>query len=851
MTTGSGEPCVVGVDFGTLSGRAVVVRVSDGEELGAATHDYPHGVLDQALPERAPPRPGLGAPGPRGLPRRAPERGAPGARRSPASTPPTSSASGPTSPPARWSPRSPTARRCASCPTWVDEPHAYVKLWKHHAAQAQADRINELAGKRGEAWLPRYGGLISSEWEFAKGLQVLEEAPEVYAAMDHFVEAADWIVWQLCGRYVRNACTAGYKGISRTAPTRRRDFLAALNPGFADFVADKLDHRIGAARSASPAGSPRRRRGWTGLPEGIAVAVGNVDAHVTAPAARAIRPGQMVAIMGTSTCHVMNGEVLREVPGMCGVVDGGITPGLWGYEAGQCGVGDIFNWFVTTSVPAAYSEEAADRGLDLHELLTEKAAGAGGGRARPASRSTGTAATARCWSTTSCAASCVGQTLATRPEDVYRALLEATAFGTRTIVETFKQAGVPVTEFVVAGGLLKNPLLMQIYADVLDLPAVDHRLRRRGRRSARPSTPRSPPAPTRTSTPPPRRWAGRPRRSTSRSRRTSRPTTSSTPSTARCTTTSAAAPTRSCTGCGTSAAPRSTQRSHERRPRRRARRHPPAARRGRRAARRADPLRAGRLDRRQRLGPRARRGPDGDQAVAGSPTTSCRRRPWWSATSTATSSRATRAELRHRRARLRLPAHARGRRRRAHALDLRHRVGGPGRADPLRADHGWPTSSAATVPVGPFALIGDDSIGRGHRRDTLRGSRSAAVLMQNHGPFTVGSDARAAVKAAVMRRGRRPHGAHRPPAGPAAADLRPSTSTRSTTATRTSTARPRSGRLRRAMHEHPARSGSSPGASTSTAPRCSTRSPTQSGRRRGRPRRLRRASRCPWLPSRC
>src|SRR5690606_26601553 len=179
---------------------------------------------------------------------------------------------------------------------------------------------------------------------------------------------------QLTGRYVRNACTAGYKGIRQDGEYPSREYLATLNPDFADFVETKLDHEIG--QLGERAGSlTEEAAGWTGLPAGIAVAVGNVDAHVTVPAANAVEPGQLVAIMGTSTCHVMNGTVLREVPGMCGVVDGGIMAGYWGYEAGQSGVGDIFAWFADTSVPPDYHAEAARRGLDLHEYLTELAAG--------------------------------------------------------------------------------------------------------------------------------------------------------------------------------------------------------------------------------------------------------------------------------------------------------------------------------------------------------------------------------------------------------------------------------------------------------------------------------------------
>jgi L-ribulokinase len=458
---------VVGVDFGTLSGRAVVVRVEDGAELGVATHDYEHGVLESALPDgtRLGPDWALQVPADyvsvlrHAVPAALEAAGADPAQVVGIATDFTACTMVPTD--GDGTPLNELPGRSA-------DPHAYVKLWKHHAAQPQADRINELAAKRGEPWLSRYGGLISSEWEFAKALQVLEESPETYAAMVHWVEAADWIVWQLCGTYVRNACSAGYKGILQDGTYPTRDFLTELNPAFADFVADKLDRPIGrlgdvAGRLTSEAAS------WTGLPAGIAVAVGNVDAHVTAPAAQATEPGQMLAIMGTSTCHIMNGEVLREVPGMCGVVDGGVTPGLWGYEAGQSGVGDIFNWFVSTQVPPTYVAEAEARGLSVHELLTEKAAtqpvGAHGLVAldwHSGNRSvlvdhelTGLV---------------LGQTLATRPEDVYRALVEATAFGTRTIVEAFGASGVPVEELVVAGGLLKNPMLMQIYADVLDLP---------------------------------------------------------------------------------------------------------------------------------------------------------------------------------------------------------------------------------------------------------------------------------------------------------------------------------------------------------------------------------------------
>lgn len=462
------ETYVVGVDYGTLSGRALVVRVSDGEELGTAVHEYPHAVMDTTLAktgEKLPPEWALQVPQDyrevlqKAVPAAIAAAGIDPAQVVGIATDFTAS-----------TPMPVLADGTPMCEVsgLEDRPHAYVKLWKHHAAQAQADRINDLARERGEDWLPRYGGFISSEWEYAKALQLVEEDPEIFERMDHWVEAADWIVWQLCGEYVRNACTAGYKGILQDGEYPSEDFEAALNPAFKGFAASKLKHPIGQLGSRA-GGLTAEAAAWTGLPEGIAVAVGNVDAHVTAPAAKAVEPGQMLAIMGTSTCHVMNGSDLAEVPGMCGVVDGGIMAGLFGYEAGQSGVGDIFAWYVKNQVPGRYFDEAEAAGKSVHQHLTdlafEEPVGAHG-------------LVALDWHNgnrsvlvdTNLSGIIVGQTLATRAEQGYRALLESTAFGTRTIVETFNAAGVPVTEFVVAGGLLKNPHLMQMYADVLRLP---------------------------------------------------------------------------------------------------------------------------------------------------------------------------------------------------------------------------------------------------------------------------------------------------------------------------------------------------------------------------------------------
>ena len=214
-------------------------------------------------------------------------------------------------------------------PAYRSQPHAWVKLWKHHAAQPEADQINAVARKMGEGWLDRYGGKISSEWFFAKTLQIVNEDPEIYDAADRLIEAADWVVWQLTGEETRNSCTAGYKAIwSKREGFPRPEYFAALNPRMEKVIEEKMTTKI-IPIGQRAGGLSAQAAGWTGLKEGTAVAIANVDAHVAVPAATVTEPGRMVMIMGTSTCDMVLGTEEHIVPGMCGYVEDGIIPGLF------------------------------------------------------------------------------------------------------------------------------------------------------------------------------------------------------------------------------------------------------------------------------------------------------------------------------------------------------------------------------------------------------------------------------------------------------------------------------------------------------------------------------------------
>lgn len=456
----------LGVDYGTQSGRAVLVEVDTGNIIAMAVRNYTHGVMDEYLPD-----------GKTKLePDWALEHPADYLEVLEVTIPSVLKESGVDPKDVIGMAIDFTA--CTMLPIDKDgtplcfkdefksNPHTYVKLWKHHAAQPEANRLNETAAKMGETFLKRYGGKISSEWMLPKIMQILDEAPEVYNTAYKFMEATDWVALMLTGNERRNSCTAGYKAIwSKREGYPSKEFFKALDTRLENVVDEKL------SRDIYPLGGKageltEKMAGLTGLLPGTGVGISNVDAHVAVPAVGIVDPAKMLMIMGTSTCHMVLGTEEKIVPGMCGVVEDGIIPGFLGYEAGQSCVGDHFEWFVDTLVPASYMEEAKQKGVNIHKLLREKA---------KALRVGESGLIALDWWNgnrsvlvdADLTGVLLGCTLTTKPEEIYRALIEATAFGTNMIIETFEKSGVPIKELYACGGIAeKDEFMMQIYADV-------------------------------------------------------------------------------------------------------------------------------------------------------------------------------------------------------------------------------------------------------------------------------------------------------------------------------------------------------------------------------------------------
>ena len=339
------------------------------------------------------------------------------------------------------------------------QPLAWPKLWKHHGAKAQADRINQVATRRKEAFLKNYGGIIGLEWFFPKVLETLEDAPAVANAAEVWLEAGDWFVWQLVGgsasELPRSTCQAGYKAMwSASEGYPSKSFLKAVHPDLANVVRDKMPGRFLAPGQAAGELSAEAAK-LLGLRPGVPVSAAIIDAHAGVPGAGAAEPGTLVMVLGTSSCHMLNASENRFVPGVAGIVENGILPGLVGYETGQAAVGDAFDWlrrlvgqqeFATLDSAARAVAPGAD-GVSCLDWFNGCRTPLMDGGLRGAF---------------------TGLTLQHHPAHLYRAVLEASAFGVRWIVDVLRENGVKVNKFVATGGLPHhNPLLVEIYADVL------------------------------------------------------------------------------------------------------------------------------------------------------------------------------------------------------------------------------------------------------------------------------------------------------------------------------------------------------------------------------------------------
>jgi L-ribulokinase len=461
----SAPALALGIDYGTLSGRVLVLDLDSGAELAAVDVPYAHGAIEDTLPgtgARLEPDWALQHPldyvdvVERGIPQALAQAGADPSRVIGIGIDFTSCTVLPA-----------TADGTPLClqDQWSARPHAWPKLWKHHAAQAHADRLTELAQDRQEDFLARYGGRISSEWYFPKLLQIYEEDREVYDAAAKFIEATDWIVWHLTGVERRCSCATSYKAFwSPDTGLPPADYFDAVSAGFSGSVS-RLGtefHPLGSCAGTVRSDLAER----LGLPSDVAVAVGNVDSFVSVPGVGVERPGTLVTVVGTSICDMVvhDDEIL--LPGISGVVRDGILPGLYGYEAGQPAVGDMLGWYVSTLLGSDDGDERSQRYDALEQAAGELAPG-----------STGLVALNWWNGNRSILADAglsgviAGLTLASTAAEIYRALLESIAFAARRIIDNFVDHGLTIDQLVACGGIAeKSPVLMQLLADITGRP---------------------------------------------------------------------------------------------------------------------------------------------------------------------------------------------------------------------------------------------------------------------------------------------------------------------------------------------------------------------------------------------
>jgi len=459
----------VGIDFGTLSARAVLIDTEDGREVGEAVFEYPHGVMSDALPESEPLPEGYALEHPEdyitalgSVIREVMSRTAVTAEDiigvGVDFTSSTMMAVDEKGDPL-----------CAD-PRFASDPHAYVKLWKHHGAIAETDRINKVATERGEAWLSRYGGKLSCEFLLPKVYETARKSPEVYNAAYRFTEAGDFIVWKLTGKESHSVCTTGFKSAwDERYGYPSDDFFRAVDPVLSGIVGDKLSGEI--CPMDRPAGYiTEEAAALTGLAVGTPVAPALIDAHSALPASGIRDDGAMLMIIGTSTCHILVSEKERPVSGISGYTKDALYGGKFVYEAGQSAVGDAFDWFVKSCVPNEYYKAAAERGENIHEYLSELARDIIPREDSPVILDWWNGCRAP-YSDGTLKGCITGIHLGTKPEELYRAMLESTAYGAKRIIELYRDAGIEIREVAATGGIpQKNPLLAKIYADVIGMP---------------------------------------------------------------------------------------------------------------------------------------------------------------------------------------------------------------------------------------------------------------------------------------------------------------------------------------------------------------------------------------------
>ncbi|MGM1048853.1 MAG: ribulokinase [Bacillota bacterium] len=461
---------VIGIDFGTLSTRTILTNVATGEIIAVAEREYPHKIIDKVLPD------GVTMLGPDWALQH------PADYLECASTTIQEVLNNSGIDPKQIIGVGTDFTECTMLPTKADgtplcmidafksNPHAYVKLWKHHAAAEEADKLNEIAASRDEDFLADYGGKISSEWMFPKIWQILNEAPEIYEAADRFMELADWITLQLTGVEKRNSCTAGYKAMwNKQNGYPSAAFFKALDPRLEQVIDEKMSRDIfpvGHKAGEITEGSSQ----WTGLAVGTAVSVGIGDAHAAVIGSGITKPDILLMVMGTSGCDMLVSNSDIKVPGISGVCEDGILPGFYGYEAGQSCMGDHFAWFAEHCVPERIEEEARAANKKVLELLNEKA-----DNIRPGASGL---LSLDWWNgnrsilvDADLTGSIFGLTTATTAEEIYKSLVEAVAFGKRMIIENFINHGVIIREIIATGGIAeKSPFIMQTFADIIGKP---------------------------------------------------------------------------------------------------------------------------------------------------------------------------------------------------------------------------------------------------------------------------------------------------------------------------------------------------------------------------------------------